>query len=113
TENYHEASIEAVGIANEESVYVISLNDALKSDDFKLWLEDESKEKYIFDSKAATVACLNKGIKLKGTSFDLLLAAYLLNPAERNDDIPTIATRHNYKQIKTDEEVYGKGARRA
>src|SRR5699024_2754045 len=113
TENYHEATIEAIGIVNEKGKYIISLENALLSAEFKLWLEDESKEKYVFDAKAATVACLNRDIQLKGVSFDLLLAAYLLNPAERNDDIPTIGRRLNMRHVKTNEEVYGKGARKA
>src|SRR5699024_3672934 len=104
TENYHEDTIEAIGIVNEKGKYIISLENALQSDEFKKWLEDESKEKYVFDAKAATVACLNRDIQLKGVSFDLLLAAYLLNPAERNDDIPTIGRRLNMRHIRTNEE---------
>lgn len=113
SENYHDAKIESIGIFNKKEAYTISLEDALKSAEFKQWLEDESKEKYLFDAKAAIVACLNHDIKLRGIKFDLLLAAYLLNPAERNDDIPTIAIRYNEKNIQSNEEIYGKGARKS
>src|SRR5690625_6386619 len=86
---------------------------ALKSNAFKQWLEDETKENAVYDAKKVTVALLRHGIHIKGITFDLQLAAYLLNPADNNDEISAIAKRLGEKNIRYDEEVYGKGAKLA
>src|SRR5699024_11598737 len=81
---------------------------ALQSDQFKQWAEDETKKKVVFDAKKALVSLLNQGIQLKGIEFDLMLSAYILNPAENHIDIPVIAHRMNYMDVQTEEAVYGK-----
>src|SRR5690625_3010879 len=48
---------------------------------------------------------------MKGISFYLLLATYLLNPAEKHDDIPSIAMRMGINKVQHDEAVYDKGAK--
>src|SRR5699024_6942036 len=50
-------------------------------------------------------------IYLKGVTFDMFLASYLLNPAESHHNIPAIANREGKKNVLFDEEVYGKGAK--
>lgn len=111
TENYHKANIEAIGLTNEAGNYVFTLETALRSDLFKKWLEDETKEKYVYDVKALKVSLLRHGFVLKGATFDLMLAAYIVNPADNNDEIPAIAKRNEITNIRYDEEVYGKGAK--
>jgi len=111
TENYHQATIEAIGIVNEHGNFAIKTEHALQSDEFIKWLQDETKEKYVFDAKAVKVAFLHRGITLKGITFDLQLAAYLINPADNNETIPSIARRLGERDIYLDEEVYGKGAK--
>ncbi len=111
-ENYHDANIEAISLVNETGNYVIHTDDALGSKIFIDWLEDDTEEKSIFDVKATTVALLNQGIHLKGVNFDLLLAAYVIDPAQKNEDIPSIARRLGHRYVQMDEEVYGKGAKR-
>lgn len=111
TENYHEAPIEAIGLVNETGNYVFKTEVALQSKAFKDWLEDESKKKYVYDVKAAKVALLHEGIELKGVSFDLMLASYIVNPADHNEEIPAIAKRIKSMPIRYNEEVYGKGAK--
>src|SRR5699024_1839059 len=90
--------------------YVIHTEDALNSQIFIDWLEDESEEKSIFDVKATTVALLNHNIHLKGVNFELLLAADVIDPAQRNEDISSIARRLGHRYVNMDEENYGKGA---
>ena len=111
-DNYHDAKIEAISLVNQKGNYVIHTEDALKSQIFIEWLEDEQEEKSIFDVKATTVALLNHDIQLKGVNFDLLLAAYIIDPAQKNEDIPSIARRLGHRYVQMDEEVYGKGAKR-
>ena len=111
TDNYHQADVIAVGLSNPSGNYVFTIQTATKSDLFKNWLEDEAKEKYVYDVKAAKVSLLNHGMILRGVTFDLMLAAYLVNPADNNDEIPAIAKRNGIHAIHYNEEVYGKGAK--
>ncbi|AXI09662.1 DNA polymerase I [Oceanobacillus zhaokaii] len=110
-ENYHQAAIEGIGIVNEKTAYFIPTELAVKSKLFKQWAEDASKEKYVFDAKKTLVALLRHDIHIKGITFDMLLASYLLNPSENNHDIPAISSRMGKTMAKSDEAVYGKGAK--
>ncbi|MFD2926198.1 DNA polymerase I [Halobacillus naozhouensis] len=111
SDNYHKAPIEGVAFVNKHEHYFISIEDAEKSAGFKAWMEDETKEKWVFDAKQTVVALKRYGIEAKGISFDLLLASYLLNPSENNHDIPSISHRMNENAVQYDEEIYGKGAK--
>src|SRR5699024_4873739 len=71
----------------------------------------EKKQKYVFDAKGTIVALKNRQIHMKGITFDLLLAAYVLNPAEKNDSITAINNHLQAVDMQYDEEVYGKGAK--
>src|SRR5699024_4109903 len=105
-ESDHEPNIETISLVNGTANYVMHTKDALNSQIFIDWLEDESEEKSIFDVKATTVALLNHNIHLKGVNFDLLLAAYVIDPAQRNEDIPSIARRLGHRYVNMDEEIY-------
>ncbi|WP_458412253.1 DNA polymerase I [Schinkia sp. CFF1] len=111
-ENYHEADIIGFSIVSEKGKFFIPSEIALSSPVFKNWLEDESAKKYVFDAKQALVSLKWRGILLKGIEFDLLIASYLLNPAETNHEITDVAKRNGYLSINADEAVYGKGAKR-
>ncbi|GAB3065109.1 DNA polymerase I [Virgibacillus ainsalahensis] len=110
-DNYHTAGIEGIGIVNHKNNYFIPTEVALNSNIFKEWAEDAGKVKYVFDAKKTLVALLNRGIHIKGITFDMLLTSYLLNPSENNHDIPAIGNRMGNTDVHFDEEVYGKGAK--
>ncbi|MBU5593655.1 DNA polymerase I [Amphibacillus sp. MSJ-3] len=110
-DNYHKADILGFGLANQKAYYFIPSDLALNSDQFKRWLEDPEQKKLTFDSKKVMVSLLRHDIRVKGITFDLLLASYLINPAENSHDIPAISHRLGYEDILFDEEVYGKGAK--
>lgn len=110
-ENYQKAKFEAFCIVNEKGNFVFQPEVGLNSKIFIDWLEDETKEKTVFDVKAIKVALINRDIEVKGLTFGLKLAAYLLNPADNNEEIPVIGRRLGIKDIHLDEEVYGKGAK--
>jgi DNA polymerase-1 len=110
-ENYHQATIEGIGLVNETEAFFIPTEIALKSEHFKAWLEDETKKKSVFDAKRTIVALKRNGIEAKGITFDMLLSSYLLNPAENNHDIPAISNRLGKTDVRFDEEVYGRGAK--
>lgn len=110
-ENYHQAPIIGFGLVNESGNYFIPTDLALESVAFKTWAEDPAQKKAVFDAKETVVALLRNDIEIKGITFDMLLASYLLNPSENNHDIPSIGSRYGYTDVLFDEEVYGKGAK--
>jgi DNA polymerase I len=75
------------------------------------WLGDETKKKQLFDQHKAELALAWKGIKLKGVDFDVLLAAYLLDPTETILTLNGLASKHGLPNIRGDEDVFGKGAK--
>ncbi|MCG3086150.1 DNA polymerase I [Anoxybacillus sp. LAT_35] len=111
--NYHQAPILGFALVNERGHFFIPTDIALASSRFKRWLEDEQCKKSVFDAKRAIVALKWNGIELKGVDFDLLLAAYLLNPTDANGDVAAVAKTKQYTDVQSDEEVYGKGAKQA
>jgi DNA polymerase-1 len=112
-DNYHEAPIVGFSVVNDAGVFFIPAGLALASESFKAWLEDDSKKKWVFDSKKAQVALKWQGIDLKGAEFDVLLAAYLLNPASTYEDVASVAKEKGIQLVSSDETVFGKGAKRA
>ena len=79
--NYHKSPVLGFAIYNDECSYYISFDDAYKCEQFKAYLEDEKIEKYGYDIKKCVNACAWNGLKLKGYTFDLQLASYILNPS--------------------------------
>ena len=110
--NYHKSPIEAIAISNEKGNFVCK-ETVIQSDIFKKWAEDPAQKKSVFDAKAVIVALRREGIHVKGIQFDLMLASYVLNPADKNDEIASIAKRTGKTQLSYDDEVYGKGAKRS
>lgn len=109
--NYHKSPILGFGIYNDECSYYISFDDAYKCDQFKIYLEDEKIEKYGYDIKKCINACAWNGLKLKGYTFDLQLASYILNPSLK-DEIKSVCEFYQYYDVLYDEQVYGKGAKK-
>ena len=111
-DNYHTAPIIGLAISNAKGTFFIERDKAVESDVFKEWAGNPDMKKTVHDVKKTTVALHREGIELKGASFDLFLASYVLNPAEPEVDMADLAKKHNAGHIQTDEHVYGKGAKR-
>ncbi len=111
-DNYHYADIIGFSIVNKKGHYYLPTDLALKSDVFKKWAEDEQKKKIVYDAKRSEVSLRRYDIHLKGTDFDILMAAYLVNPSENIEDLAAIAKRYQIHNIQSDESFYGKGAKR-
>ncbi|MDX8046686.1 DNA polymerase I [Gracilibacillus sp. S3-1-1] len=111
-ENYHTENMIGAAIVNGKGKYFIPIDVLKNSTVFKQWAEDESKKKYVFDAKKTTVLLNRLSISIKGIVFDMVLASYLINPSENNHDIPAISHRFGHTNVRFDEEVYGKGAKK-
>ena len=86
--------------------------DALQSEAFKQWVQDETKKKWVFDSKRAVVALRWHDVDLKGVDNDVLLASYVVNPQKSYEDVANVA-KEALNIALSDEKVYGKGAKQA
>ncbi|WP_066050360.1 DNA polymerase I [Robertmurraya korlensis] len=111
-DNYHYADIVGISLVNENGNFYIPTDVAKESSVFKAWAENEAYKKIVYDAKRTEVSLRHLNIHLKGIEFDLLLASYIMNPAESVDDISTTAKRYGFTSISSDEAFYGKGAKR-
>ncbi|AQQ52822.1 DNA polymerase I [Planococcus lenghuensis] len=112
-EQYHTEPVLGLALADANSVYVIPPDVMQASDILKTWLEDGANKKYLADSKAASAAFHRSGIDLEGAEFDLMLGAYIVNPSLTYTDVANIVREYGYTDVSTNEQVYGKGAKKA
>ena len=112
-EQYHKADILGIALVDDNHSYYIRIEDAFKSKEFVSWLCDDSKKKWLVDSKAALAAFHRKGVLLDGVDFDFVLAAYIVNPAITSDDVAVLSREFGYSEVLSNEQVYGKGAKKS
>ncbi|CCQ24148.1 DNA polymerase I [Listeria monocytogenes N53-1] len=62
------------------------------------WIESE-QTKVVYDAKKTMVAMNRIGLAIS------------VNPSDSIDDFTSVAVRHDYTEVETDEAVYGKGKR--
>ncbi|MGX6978778.1 DNA polymerase I [Vagococcus elongatus] len=111
-ENYHLAEIAGVAWGNQEHIYVCSGDEMLHQPLFKKWLENNQLTKKTYDVKRTAVALNRYDIELAGVTFDALLAAYLLDTNDKSEDLAEVAYNYDFREIETDEKIYGKGVKR-
>ena len=112
-EHYHTCDLLGVSLATATETYVIPMNVVEQSEEFRAWFRDPAKKKYMSDSKASTAAFYRYGIELNGVDFDLMLGAYIVNPSLTYTDLSNIVREYGYTEIATDEQIYGKGAKKS
>lgn len=112
-ENYHQATILGIAVVNKDEAYYVPFDVFKKSEAFLAFLKDEQYKKSVFDVKRSRVALMWEGIELAGVDFDLLLATYILNPTNGSNEFKKVVMHYDYDEVPYDEEVYGKGAKRA
>ncbi|OPH54730.1 DNA polymerase I [Paenibacillus ferrarius] len=116
-ENPHQASLVGVvwfvddGAANVSYYVPSELLKSAAGEPLRVWLGDEAKKKQLFDLHRARLVLAWQGITLAGVDFDALLAAYLLDPTESNLSLSGLTFKYGLPGVKTDEEVFGKGAK--
>ncbi|MBS4460695.1 DNA polymerase I [Lactococcus petauri] len=101
-ENYHKEEIIGFAWGNEEKVFVSKNTELLKNFPFP---------ENTYDFKKNKVLLHRLGIELPIAKYDSMLAKYLISTTEDNK-VETIGRLFANKYISTDEEVYGKGAKR-
>ena len=112
-DNYHSSSIIGLAVINENGSFYVPAELAVKSEAFKNWAADGTKRKTVYDAKQSIVALHWQGIELNSVEFDVLLAAYILDPSQSFADAAGVARHSGIHLVQSDETVYGKGAKRA
>ena len=110
-EHYHSCRILGLGFTDGNTTFYIDFEHMSQSEVIKNWLTDETKQKYMSDSKAAQAILKRIDIDLRGVAFDMLLASYIVNPAISGDDVATLAEEFGYSDVQANETIYGKGAK--
>ncbi|WP_044640865.1 DNA polymerase I [Risungbinella massiliensis] len=111
-ENPHLADIIGLALSDGEEGYFLDWEFAKENPTFRNWLASDTHEKVVFDIKRNAVLIERAGFKVQGLPFDTLLGAYLLNPSETQLELSDLVTRYLDGGLSSDEEVYGKGAKR-
>ena len=79
----------------------------VQNKDLKAYLENGTYRKKTYDYKTLYSVLKRAGIAIVGVSFDLLLAAYLLNPAYAADDFKKTVDNFHPSAIPYYDNVYG------
>ena len=87
-ENYHRGNILGFSILTKNTGFYFE-PEYLKNEDIINFFEDEAITKKVMDLKRLYVALKYQGIEVKGVDFDLLLAAYIINPSFASNSIGT------------------------
>ena len=77
------------------------------------YLKDATAAKYCFDSKSDEMALYRAGIEFTGATGDIMLCNYLLDPAAGTDELATIGRHYLGLNIDSEEQIFGKGAKRS
>lgn len=89
--NYHLAQVSKVLFSDGKTCYALDYQTARSDADFRRFMENPDIAKATYDSKAAIVLLAKEGISLRGISFDMLLASYLLDSSLDNDPVTVCA----------------------
>ncbi|MCS1351594.1 DNA polymerase I [Mechercharimyces sp. CAU 1602] len=111
-EHYHHGEVIGMALSDGEKQLYLPCEVMKEWKAFRTWLADGSKEKIVYDAKRTQVSLTRQGFRVNGLSFDIMLAAYLLNPSESEISLSEIMEQHLGGGLPTDEAVYGKGAKR-
>lgn len=84
-ENYHTSSINGVAFAFDQQTYFIGREDLLLDQALLQYLANSNYKKTCFDAKSVIVSMKRLGIDIQGIDFDLMLAAYLLQPSLKEE----------------------------
>ncbi|MEO2214177.1 DNA polymerase I [Paenibacillus amylolyticus] len=112
-DNPHQAKL--IGLAvGSAGTYTFISPELLQSDaaaPVRAWLGNSDQPKRGYDLHRVDLALHAHGIEFAGASFDVQLAAYLLDPTESNQTISGLTTKYGLPSLVEDDTVMGKGAK--
>ena len=115
--NYYNGELLGIALySNENNLFsqniFVTKNVILNSESFKRYLLSNSLKK-TFDYKKLYLVLKKNGIEIKNVCFDLLLAAYLINPKYASDDFYEVVSHFNSFDLLSDKDVYGQNSKMA
>lgn len=111
-DNPHHATITGIGLSSSEENVFLPFEIAKDWDAFRIWVEDQDKQKVVYDLKRSKILLEREQVPIHGFAFDVLLAAYVLNPSETKLELSDLTLQQSAGYLPSDEEAYGKGAKR-
>ncbi len=111
-ENVHDYEILGFALSNGKEQIYFTLEEAQKWQEFMEWLQDSTSLKWVYAGKRIEMTLHWNGLACNGMTFDIMLAAYLLNPSDGEITLAEIAKQNEYKGLQADDVFYGKGAKR-
>ncbi|MGF9698240.1 DNA polymerase I [Paenibacillus sp. MABNR03] len=112
-DNPHQAKL--IGLAvGSAGAYTFLSPELLQSEaaaPVREWLGNPDKPKRGYDLHRIDLALHAHGIEFAGASFDVQLAAYLLDPTESNQTISGLTSKYGLPSLAEDDTVMGKGAK--
>lgn len=107
--NYLKADVLGFAIQTENQVFVITEEEFKQNKDLHDWLELEEVSLSAYDVKKTIVLSHRLGVKIKGVTFDTMLASYILDPSRTIDDVYSVVSEFGIYYVPNDESIYGKG----
>lgn len=112
-ENYFKGEFLGFGLVDDEHTYFVTSKTVFENQSFHQFLANDSIEKYSFSFKKWYVLLKKRGIQVNNIAFDLLLATYVLNPNQANEDFKKVADVFVTTAINYDESIYGSKSKAA
>lgn len=109
--NYHKCEILGMALVNEKGRFYLPFELMENSLVIQMFLKDPLIKKNTFDYKKAKVSLKWHGFEFEGVVFDLLTAAYIINPAISKEDFRLISSYFDYTNVNYEEEIYGKNTK--
>ncbi|OPA80926.1 DNA polymerase I [Paenibacillus selenitireducens] len=112
-ENPHQSDVIGVVFRTFDTSYYVPF-ELLKSEEaaaLRSWIADGEVPKRGYDLHKIDLALHWKGVAFEGAAFDVSLSAYLLDPTDSNMSLDGLAAKYGLSSVKSDDEVYGKGAK--
>ncbi|MCC3375857.1 DNA polymerase I [Cohnella sp. REN36] len=112
-DNPHQSEGIGLAVVCGERVFVVPYARLGEPDagPLRAWLADEKIDKRGYDLHRAELVLARSGIALRGQTFCMQLAAYLLDPTEADPSLTGLLSRYGLAGVPSDESVYGKGAK--
>ncbi len=106
-ENYYRGNFLGLGMVCGKRRFFFPKEVLLKHQELKSYLSNPKYLKKTFDYKKLYLTFNKHGLDIKGISYDMMLAAYLLNPAYGSDDIKVTAGYFSNNDLPYYVNIYG------
>ncbi|MBF0714256.1 DNA polymerase I [Gemella sp. GH3] len=111
TDDYHNSDILNIAVYSDNKVYIFSEQDFFANKYIVEFLNSD-KSKNIYDIKKVSYIAKRYSLEIQGYVFDAKIANYLID-VNISDNFSKIVNHYLGEHISSDEDIYGKGAKRS